>query len=199
MPKIIRLAPETLSAAAEEITAALRIPGSVALVPTETVYGLICRAGDQAACSRIFSLKGRAGSKLLGWFIRDEEMAKKHGIILNSLSSALIKKYTPGALTIISRKDDGTTQGFRRPDHPLLLDILKRLREPLVQTSANASGMADAESTKDALRQLNGDVDIAVDGGTLAPGSMGSTVVDATGEELKILRQGKLAIPVPFK
>ena len=199
MQKTIPLAPETLSATAGQIAAALQNPGSVALVPTETVYGLICRAGDQAACSRIFSLKGRAGSKLLGWFIQDEAMAKKHGIILNSLSSSLIERYTPGALTIIAPKNDGTTQGFRIPDHPLLLEVLKLLGEPLVQTSANASGMADAESAEDALGQLNGEVDIAVDGGTLAPGSMGSTVVDATGNELKILRQGKLEIPVHFK
>ena len=194
MQKIISMETEELFSAADQAVAVLKTPGSVVLVPTETVYGLICRAADRSACEKIFALKGRAGSKRLGWFVGDKKMALDHGVVLNELSLALIEKYTPGALTIIAEKSDGTTQGFRIPDHPLLLEILRRLDEPLIQTSANGSGMPDAVSVADALGQLKGEVDFAIDGGEIPPGSMGSTVVDATGVSLKILRQGTLKI-----
>ena len=54
--------------------------------------------------------------------------------------------------------------------------------------------MPDVVSVPDALGQLNGEVDLVIDGGAIPPGSMGSTVVDATGDSIKILRQGKLEI-----
>ena len=194
MQKAVFTPTDDLSAIADQAVAVLKTPGCVILVPTETVYGLVCRAADQAGCEKIFTLKGRAESKRLGWFLSDKNMALQHGVILNDLSAALIDKYTPGALTIIAEKSDGTTQGFRIPDHPLLLEILHRINEPLVQTSANGSGMPDVVSVPDALGQLNGEVDLVIDGGAIPPGSMGSTVVDATGDSIKILRQGKLEI-----
>ena len=78
------------------------------------------------------------------------------------------------------------------PDTPFLAKLLSLTDEPLVQTSANASGMPDALSCDEALAQLSGSVDIAVDGGDICGNAMGSTVVDASGECMKILRQGPI-------
>ena len=180
---------------AAAVAETLRTPGAVVLLPTETLYGLVCRAGDEMACRRIFSLKGRAVDKKVGWFAADRAMLEAHGVILDGLPEQLIERFTPGALTIIAPTKDGSTRGFRIPDHPLLLEIMHILNEPLIQTSANASGMPDVRSVQDALAQLHGEVDLALDGGTLPEGRLGSTVVDATGKTVKILRQGELMIP----
>lgn len=183
--------PSTAAAVAET----LRKTGAVVLLPTETLYGLVCRAGDETACRKIFSLKGRAVDKKVGWFAADRSMLEAHGVIIDGLPARLIERYTPGALTIIAPVKDGSTRGFRIPDHPLLLEIMRILNEPLIQTSANASGMPDVRSVKEALAQLHGKVDLAIDGGILPEGRLGSTVVDATGKTVKILRQGELMIP----
>ena len=182
--------PET----ARTIAAILRKTGAVVLVPTETVYGLICRAGDQTACRRIFELKNRPDSKVLGWFVSGEAMLRENGVVINDSARKLLQKYTPGALTVISETENDSTQGYRIPDNELLLAILYELGEPLAQTSANASGTPDARSCQEALAQLCGEVDFYVDGGELSDSSCASTVVNSVGGELKILRQGSVFI-----
>lgn len=177
-------------AAASELAEILRRPGAVAVVPTETVYGLIARVDDDTALRRMFELKKRPVDKRIGWFAGNRAVLEKRGVILTGLPEKLIHKYTPGALTIIAPCSDGTTQGFRIPDHPLLMELLRILDEPLFQTSANCSGMKDADCCDNAVKQLSGEVDCVVDGGFLAPDACGSTVVDATADEPRILRQG---------
>jgi len=179
-----------IDAAVKALTAALRQPGGVALVPTETVYGLIGRAADPLVPGRIYELKARPKSKRLGWFIGNWRRLSDFGVILDGWPEKLASHYTPGALTIIAPRRDGDTIGFRVPDHPLLQKLLAEFDEPLVQTSANLSGAPDPLNALEALKALNGEVDCAVDGGVLPPGARGSTVVDATGKNLKILRQG---------
>ena len=80
--------PET----ARTIAAILRETGAVVLVPTETVYGLICRAGDQTACRRIFELKNRPDSKVLGWFVSGEAMLRENGVVINDSARKLLQK-----------------------------------------------------------------------------------------------------------
>lgn len=182
---------ETLCQKAVKI---LRQPGAVLLLPTETVYGLVCRAEDEAACRKLFELKQRPVDKVIGWFVSGEAMLEKYGVILDDRCCKLLRRYTPGALTVIARTEKGTTQGFRIPDHPLLEKILALLDEPLAQTSANASGNPDAPDCAGALAQLHGSVDFYVDGGAVPKECRASTVVDASGAELKILRQGTVFI-----
>jgi len=168
----------------------LRQPGAVVLLPTETVYGLVCRAADTAACRRIYELKHRSDNKPLGWFADSRETLEKYGVLLDGAAGKLLEKYTPGALTIIAGCRDGGSCGFRIPDHPLLQQLLAEMREPLAQTSANRSGFPNVLNCRDALAELCGNVDIAVDGGALPPDVMASTVVDARCEPFRILRQG---------
>ena len=160
---------------------------------TETVYGLIARADDEVAIRRIFELKRRPPDKRLGWFVGDWRTLKDYGVELDGLPGELAERYTPGPLTIIARRG-GDTLGFRVPDHPLLAALLAGIGEPLVQTSANASGEPDALTAEAALEMLAGEVAVAIDGGALPPGAMGSTVVDATGKTVRILRQGGLKV-----
>jgi L-threonylcarbamoyladenylate synthase len=178
---------------AAQVADVLDHPGSVALLPTETVYGLVAKVGDEVAYRKIFELKQRSEAKVLGWFVADWHTLSDYGVQLSGLPEKLAEKYCPGAITIIAPTDKGTTLGFRSPAHPLLQEILK-LTGPLYQTSANLSGEPDPLDAESALAQLSGKPDIAVDGGRLPEGAQGSTVVDAAGTELHILRQGALEI-----
>ena len=186
----VKLTPENLDETAERLNGILKSPGAVALVPTETVYGLIARAGDKVAEERIFALKKRNTSKVLGWFTGNWRELSDYGVILEGMPEKLASEYFPGPLTVIARCSDGTTQGFRMPDTPFLLKLLKKIDGVLIQTSANASGEPDARDCDEALAQLNGEVDMAVDGGAIDGNICGSTVVDVSGERIKILRQG---------
>ena len=192
MSPVVELASAGIDAVARRAAELLAAPGAVLLLPTETVYGLVCRASDEAAVQRIYELKGRAAAKKLGWFIADWRKLPEHGVVLDGLPEQLAERYCPGAITIIAPLRDGGTVGFRVPDHPLLAEVLKLVGCPLAQTSANRSGEPDARDLAAALSGLTGDVALAVDGGPIAEGALASTVVDATGTELRILRQGAL-------
>ncbi len=179
-----------VNAAAE----ALNEPGAVLLVPTETVYGLVCRAADSRAVDKIYALKDRDRSKKLALFAYDWRKLSGIGVKLEGLPEKLAEKYCPGAITIIAPGENGETVGFRVPDHPFILALLKRTGYPLASTSANLSGRPNVLSVDEALNELNGEPALAIDSGAIPPDSLASTVVDATGGEIKILRQGSLVI-----
>ena len=182
-----------LAEAASAVAAALRAPDAVAVVPTETVYGVVSRV-TSGGSERIYSLKHRAGSKRLGWFVGDWRSLEKYGVVLTPAVRKLAERFMPGAITVIAPMEDGGSIGFRMPDHPFLAALLAELGEPLLQTSANLSGSPDSLTLADALAGLDGEVDAAVDGGALPPGSLASTVVDARTETVSILRQGALKL-----
>lgn len=194
MSPVVELASAGVAAVAHRAAELLARPGTVLLLPTETVYGLVCRASDEAAIRRIYELKGRAAAKKLGWFVADWRTLPEYGVALDGLPERLAERYCPGPITIIAPLQDGDTVGFRVPDHPLLAEILKLAGCPLAQTSANRSGEPDARDLAAALSGLVGDVALAVDGGPIAEGALASTVVDASGTELRILRQGALRL-----
>lgn len=194
MTRVLKLAESGVDAAADAVLEALAGPGAVVLLPTETVYGLVCRADDAAARQRIYDLKDRDASKPLGWFVADWRMLAGYGVHLEGLPEQLAARHCPGPITIIAPRQDGGTTGFRVPDHPLVLAVLRRIGCPLAQTSANHSGHPNALTVQAALAELSGDAALAVDGGPIAPDALASTVVDATGKEPRVLRRGALRI-----
>ncbi len=169
----------------------LRRPGAVVLVPTETVYGLVGNFADPEARARIFQLKARSADKKLGCFLASW---RRYDGEAPEYARRLAERYFPGPLTLILPGKNGETIGVRVPDHPFLLKVLAQLPFALAQTSANLSGAGDSPDCLAALAQLNGEVDLAIDGGALAPGAVGSTVVDCTGEVPRVVRQGKLQV-----
>lgn len=172
---------------------ALETPGCVLLVPTETVYGLVCRRDDQKAVQRIYELKGREQGKPLALFADSVATLKKFGVHLNRNAEKLAAEFCPGPLTVVVPAPDGATVGFRIPDHQFILELLKKLQYPLASTSANRSGEPNALNIEAALAMLDGEVNIAVDGGAIPPGRLASTVVMALENEFKIMRPGPIS------
>ncbi len=113
----------------------------------------------------------------------------------------LAERFWPGPLTIVLPKQPwlpllitagGDTVGVRIPNHPLALAILQRVGRPLAVSSANLSGQPPARTAAEALAQLDGRVDVILDGGE-APGGQASTVLDLTTAPPRILRQGPVS------
>ncbi len=171
----------------------LQTPGAVLVVPTETVYGLVCRWNDRAGIEKIYQLKERDRGKPLAMFADGTAMLEAHGVILNSDAALLTENFCPGPVTIITADRQGRKTGFRIPDHPFILSLLNRIKFPLASTSANLSGTPNALNVQDAVKDLNGTPDVIVDAGAIPPDRQASTVIDVSGNELRIIRQG----PVP--
>jgi L-threonylcarbamoyladenylate synthase len=164
--------------------------GGVVAFPTDTVYGLGAAADDEVARRRIYRIKGRpvglplilmvaAESQLEGW------------VHVDSRSEALIRRWWPGPLTLILHAKGGGTLGVRIPQHKVALELL-RAAGPLMTTSANLHGKEPALTATEA-GVLNG-VAAVLDGG-VAPGGTASTVLDLTGPEPHVLREGAIAAP----
>lgn len=191
--KLAALTPEQRHDAAKNAARMLSKNGSVLLVPTETVYGLVCRWDDSEAVQKIYALKHREISKKLALFVDNTRKLVNTGLVLTPAIEILSKKFCPGPITLIGKDNLGDTIGFRIPDNDFVQEILCEIDYPLASTSANRSGEPNALSASSALRQLTGEVDLAFDGGDISATAQASTVVLVDGGEVKILRSGPIS------
>ena len=176
--------------AVQEAVRILNRPGSVLLVPTETVYGLVCSWHDRAARTRIYELKHRSENKPFAAFIPDLDFLPPEAVLPDAAAN-LARKFCPGPITLVVPERNGGTFGFRIPDHPFIRELLKEYGGALASTSANYSGQEPARNVEYALNSIDGEVDLAVDGGALPPDSPASTVVQVFADSAwKILRKG---------
>ncbi len=164
--------------------------GSVILAPTETVYGLICACDDEAAREKIYALKHRPESKQLAVFLPDLSFVKEFAPELSGPAKIFAEHFMPGPVTLVVPDGKGSTFGFRIPDHPFILSLLREYGRPLASTSANLSGEPAALNIPDALASLDGEPDLAVDGGCIPEGSLASTVIVTEPRSWKIVRKG---------
>lgn len=173
--------------------------GQVICLPTDTVHGLFCDARNKSAVKKIFAIKDRSLKKPLGIFVKDVAIAKQYAEI-NSKQERFLKDYWPGKVTFILKKrvpfpeGVGTkdTIGIRIPDYSLFEKIFQKIDFPLVQTSANISGVPSLLSAGEVIEQFKNRAfqpDLVLDAEKLPPAKP-STVVDLTGNAPKILRKG---------
>lgn len=192
--------PQTWGPAIDEAVNAISRGGLVVL-PTDTVYGIGADAFDRAAVAALLAAKGRGRQMPPPVLVGD--VATLDGLATDVPDDArrLAEAFWPGGLTVILRAqpslqwdlgDTGGTVALRMPDHPAALALLKRTG-PLAVSSANKSGSPAAADVADAENQLGAAVAVYLDGGR-APGGVASTIVDATGTTLRIVRAG--AVPL---
>jgi L-threonylcarbamoyladenylate synthase len=163
--------------------------GGVIAFPTDTVYGLAASVRRPEAVRRIYRIKGRPQDRRLILMAATAAELAGH-VVIGHQAGQFMDRWWPGPLTLVvpGRKSEDTV-GVRIPDHPLALELL-RAAGPLWTTSANRSGEPEALTAEEAaaLPDLAG----VLDGGR-APGGRPSTVLDLTGPEPVVLREG--AIP----
>lgn len=173
----------------------------VVILPTDTVYGFSGRFDRAEPHERIRAIKGRADSGPLLSLVSGPEMAFRYAEPPRGPSYELLLRYWPGPLTVVLRArphvppafcGPGDTLAFRWPVTPFLQALLGALGVPLLSTSANLRGQPTPRVVAPLVELFGGSVDAIVDGGDL-PG-IASTVVDLTGQDPVILRQGTLRL-----
>jgi L-threonylcarbamoyladenylate synthase len=166
--------------------------------PTDTVYGIACLAFNSDAIERIFSIKGRDSNKALPILIGNLEQLDMIALPINEKAKKLVKEFWPGALTIVVMRKPALpenltpypTVGVRMPKHAWLLKFIEKVG-PLATTSANRSGQIEAHNATEVAEALDEKIDLIIDGGQ-SPLALPSTVVNCSGPEIKILREGPI-------
>ena len=180
--------------------AILRAGGLVAF-PTDTVYGLGAQAFNQTAIESIYLAKDRPLEKAIPILIADVVDLDKVADAVPALALRLAVRFWPGPLTLVVPKHASlpatvsatSTVGVRIPNHEVARALL-RAAGPMAVSSANLSGQDNPRTVGEVIRQLNGSIPLVLAGGETR-GGIPSTVVDVTGAEPVILREG----PITFE
>jgi L-threonylcarbamoyladenylate synthase len=176
--------------------------GGLVAFPTDTLYGLAAAACQEGAVERLFDAKERPHDRPLPILIASPEDVDGVATDVSPAAHRLMEAFWPGGLTLVLRRRPGfrsvalaggDTVAVRVPAHPVALELLRRLAQPLTGTSANVSGRPGPRTAEEVRRQLGDRVDLIVDGGP-CPGGVESTVIDCTVVPPRVLREG--AVPV---
>lgn len=206
MANVIK-AHDNLGPAADCLTA-----GGLALVPTETVYGVgvaisafaanLEIPGPDTGYGRIFTLKQRELTQTVPWLVDGPAALERYGKDVPHSICALAEKLWPGALTLVvpaaddvpsfMRAADGTV-ALRTSASPVVQELIARCGSPLAVTSANTHGKPAPISFDEVEPRILAGVDVAVDAGE-TPCRDASTIVAVRDGELQILREGALAV-----
>jgi L-threonylcarbamoyladenylate synthase len=193
---------EDLLASPEEIAAfgALLARGGVAAIPTETFYGLAADPLSAAGVERVLAMKGRDADKpLLALFAARPQLVSL-GVAAATATLDRFFAIWPAALTVvlplsapISASRGALSLGVRMPAHTALRELLARVG-PVTGTSLNRSGEPPCSEPARAAALMRGQIDIFVDGGQ-TPGGLASTLLDATVDPPRVLREGAFHWP----
>ena len=193
--RIVKSDEEGLEAAAKVLLA-----GGVAVIPTDTVYGLAAHPDFPEAVERLYTIKGREAKKPIALLAADVEVVERFGYQITGKACELVKHW-PGGLTLILAKSIlnsklstlNSAEGFRVPDHDWTRRLLAKCGGLLRVTSANLSGQRAATDAPQALADVGLSADIVVDDG-ISPGGVPSTVVKVDGGHIEVLRLGACRI-----
>jgi len=194
MTRIVGMSIEEIEKAAK-----LVLEGRLIAYPTDTVYGLGCNPFDSDAVDRLVKAKERLKGSL-PILVSSLKDAKRLGEI-SGLAATLANRFWPGPLTLVVRprsnfpariSGDTLLVGLRIPNHETAIRLIEECGGALIGTSANISGRPSLRTAKEVLRELEGRVDLVVDGGPVALGRE-STVVRVLGDESTVLRDGAIS------
>lgn len=183
--------------AIQEATAILRRGGLVAF-PTETVYGLGGDALQSDASMKIYAAKGRPSDNPLIVHIGRSEDVYKLAEVVPEKAKMMMEAFWPGPLTMIFKKksfipDETTGQlptvAIRYPSHPGTIKLMRDSGIYIAGPSANTSGHPSPTTAEHVYHDLNGKIDMILDGGPVGIG-IESTIVDFTGDIPTICRPG---------
>jgi L-threonylcarbamoyladenylate synthase len=177
-----------LDAAAEILLA-----GGIAVIPTDTVYGLAAHPACPAAVQRLYTVKGREEGKPIALLASDTEAVARFGFSLSPKAQKLADSHWPGALTLVLSNGE-KTEGFRIPNHEWTRRLIAKCGGVLRVTSANLSGGEDAVEATEAIKSVGLSADIIADGGKSQIGTPSTVVLIDSAGAAKILRQGTVKL-----
>ena len=185
-----------------DLAAAAIRGGVVVAIPTDTLYGLAADPFSAVAIARLFALKGRSAGRAVALIAADVEQVIAQVGPLPATARRLASAYWPGPLTMLLARPasipaelvgGGDRVGVRVPDHDVARDLCRACGHVLTATSANISG-EPASNDPDHIARVfaESDVGLLLDAGK-TPGGAPSTIVDATGERARLIREGAIA------
>ncbi len=172
--------------------------GEIALLPSDTVYGLFADATNSESIKRIDNAKKSNKPHLI--VVSSLEMLKEYTSEINDLQKKIIDKYWPNTLTILFKKndkiDDNLTKGseyigIRMPNNEFLLDLLNKFNKPLISSSANITNEKVITSIDLLDEELKKHISYIYDVGKL--NDIASTLIKVENNKITILRSGLLA------
>ena len=188
--------PADCSAWLSEVAQTLR-KGGLAVFPTETVYGLGADATNADAARAIYAAKGRPSDNPLIIHVANPADAEPYAVT-NPTYYRLAERFMPGPLTVILPKRDNIptsvtggldTVAVRCPSHPVAHRLIELAGIPIAAPSANLSGKPSPTSAAHVAQDMDGRVDMILDGGECEIG-LESTIVKLDGDRLTLLRPG---------
>lgn len=202
MPKIFDWKENINKEELEEVIEVLKNDGII-IFPTDTVYGIGCNCFSEKAIRKIFKDKSRPEQKPINVLTNNIEKIQKVAKNISRKEEEIIKKYMPGALTVILNKKEEVpsiltagldTIGVRIPNNKIALDILKNFEYPLATTSVNVSGTMPGIELEDFLDEFKDKVNIIIDGGKSEIGIASTIVRIDEDEKVNILREGSIKL-----
>lgn len=174
--------------------------GGVIACPTETFVGLLADAANPGALAEIIRLKGRDPNNPMGLLLPDLACLDSVVAEVPARARELAAKHWPGPLTLVLRARPGLAPalqrdgkvGVRVPGPSPALDVVRAFGRPLTATSANRTGQPPARNGVQVQAAFGGELAAVVAGEAL--GQLASTVVDASCEPLRVIRQGAIEI-----
>ena len=179
--------------------AKLVLAGRLIAYPTDTVYGLGCNPFDSDAVERLVKAKERVRGSL-PILVSSRADAEKLGEI-DETARVLTDKFWPGPLTlVVSRRrnlppkvtGDSQLVGLRIPNHKIARELIQECGGAIIGTSANISGHPSLRTGDEVFRELEGRIDLVIDGGP-APLGRESTVVRISGDQVTIIREAAIS------
>lgn len=200
-PELLAISPDDIDPVLVGRAADALLAGGLVAIPTETVYGLGCDAGNEDAVRRVFAAKGRPSSDPLIVHVDGPTMLGT--VVAGPLPPAaleLIDAFWPGPLTLVLPRSeaisDAITGGLdtvavRCPSHPVAAAIIRQAGVPVAAPSANRFSRISPTSAAHVIDELGDACDVIVDGGRADRG-LESTVVAVTDDSVVVLRHGSL-------
>ncbi len=189
----------------DEIINVLTNGGVIAYV-TDTVWGVGCLPNNESAVKKIYEIKKREAQKPLILMSNEIYPLLDYVKPIPKIGQILIKKYFPGALTIVTDKSENTpdyitssmpTVGIRVPDNEVFREICEIIPgHVLATTSANLSHQPSAKTYEQALENMSGLADLIIEDYGYAAKGLESTVVGVMNNELRIFRQGAIHLDI---
>lgn len=196
----VKVDPKSLDVAVVQKAAAILRNGGLVAFPTETVYGLGANALDPQAVAKIFGAKGRPSDNPLIIHISNIEQVLDLAEDITVPAQRVMEAFWPGPLTVVLTKrpeiSNETTAGLntiavRMPNNAIALKLIETAGVPVAAPSANTSGKPSPTTARHVLDDLQGKIDLILDGGACNVG-LESTVLDLTVEPPVILRPGSI-------
>jgi len=165
--------------------------GGLVIIPTETVYGIAANMLNKKTLARLYEIKQRPKDKPFSVHIEEKLKIEEFACSIPIAAYKLMDKFWPGPLTLLLKSRDAGKVGLRMPDNEIALRIIRQSGVPVICPSANLSGKQAPGNFHEALKDLNGLVDFAIDAGDTKLG-IESSLVDLTVEPLCIQREGAI-------